>query len=78
MNEKLQDKIVEINNRLEQLEGKERELKNFSAGLAKLMGDIDGDITGSGQGGVVDGWWKLGLVGILIDCKLSVLSQLND
>ena len=48
MNEKLQDKIVEINNRLEQLEGKERELKNFSAGLAMLMGDISGDITGGG------------------------------
>ena len=49
MNEKMQDTIAEINNRFEQLEGKEGELKNFSAGLAMLMGEISGDdITGSG------------------------------
>ena len=48
LNEKMQDTIAEINNRFEQLEGKEGELKNFSAGLAMLMGDIGGDIMGSG------------------------------
>ena len=55
MNEKMQDTIAEINKRFEHLEGKEEELKNFSAGLATLMGDIGGDIKGSGYGGVDGG-----------------------
>eukprot|EP00092_Neocalanus_flemingeri_P016798 GFUD01018167.1.p1 GENE.GFUD01018167.1~~GFUD01018167.1.p1 ORF type:complete len:125 (+),score=57.55 GFUD01018167.1:87-461(+) len=40
MNEKMQEVIVEINTQLEQLEGQEEELKNFSAGLAMFMGDL--------------------------------------
>ena len=42
MNEKMEEMMLEINTQLEQLEGQEEELKNFSAGLAMFMGDLKG------------------------------------
>ena len=42
MNEKMQEILTNINNKLETLEGQEEELKNFSAGLAIFMGDVKG------------------------------------
>ena len=45
-NEKM---MLEINTQLDQLEGQEEELNNFSAGLAMFMGDLKGgDSIGSG------------------------------
>ena len=35
-----------INSNLEELEGQEEELKNFSAGLAMFMGDLKGGVSG--------------------------------
>ena len=46
MNEKMQEMILEINTKLEDLEGQEEELKNFSAGLAMFMGDLKGGVSG--------------------------------
>ena len=46
MNEKMQDMILEINTKLEDLEGQEEELKNFSAGLSMFMGDLKGGVSG--------------------------------
>ena len=46
MNEKMQEMILEINTKLEELEGQEEELKNFSAGLAIFMGDLKGGVSG--------------------------------
>ena len=40
MNERMQEMILEINTKLEELEGQEEELKNFSAGLAMFMADL--------------------------------------
>ena len=49
INEKMEEMMLEINTQLEQLEGQEEELKNFSAGLAMFMGDLKGgDSIGSG------------------------------
>ena len=45
MNDKMQEMILEINT-LEELEGQEEELKNFSAGLAIFMGDLKGGVSG--------------------------------
>ena len=46
MNEKMQEILLEINTKLEDLEGQEEELKNFSAGLAMFMGDLKGGVSG--------------------------------
>ena len=49
INKKMEEMMPEINTQLEQLEGQEEELKNFSAGLAMFMGDLKvGDSIGSG------------------------------
>ena len=46
MNEKMQEILLEINTKLEDLEGQEEELKNFSAGLSMFMGDLKGGVSG--------------------------------
>ena len=42
----MHEMILEINTKLEELEGQEEELKNFSAGLAIFMGDLKGGVSG--------------------------------